>query len=193
MKNTYNVEIESKFLVTEEDYYRKLNFLVVNNPKLKGTASVLIINHYYDTEDLSLYKKGDTLRVRQKDNHLLLEYKQIKSFDTNKRVCKEFSQPIRSLPKIISDLSAFNIGNKNIKFRYIGNTTSERTNFRLEEINIFFDKNFYLGKLDHEIELEIFEGINIDKYKKLLDLDVNFKNNFKSKYMRFAETYFNWE
>lgn len=174
-----------------KDFNTKLNLLIAS-PKFKKVSNFILINHYYDTEKLDLYKNGDTLRIRQNDISLVLEYKKKQATYGEKRICKEFSKPVEILSKFISCPEAFDLAHKNNNFKYLGSTTTSRIKFESPDVDIFFDKNYYLGNLDYEIEIETSENADISVWKKLLNI-INLKGNFHSKYERFAETYIKFE
>jgi uncharacterized protein YjbK len=149
-----------------------------------------LINHYYDSKNFSLYKNGNTLRVRQKNSNLLLEYKRKQSENKEPRVCKEFSKVITHLPDFISNtqMPELELECKSISFKYLGSLITERASFEIDNIKIAFDKNYYFGNLDYEIEIEISKHLNAEKLEQLLSVK-ELKRNFRSKYTRFLEKY----
>jgi uncharacterized protein YjbK len=193
----YNLEIETKFLVKKENFYEKMNLLYSDNSGVNKIDSKIIINYYYDTSSMNLSEQGDTLRIRQFDRTLTLQYKKFKKIEENKRICNEFSFPIKKLPKTIlnSNLSSKlpNIKNINEVYVYVGNTTVERKIFEFKGIKIFFDKNYYLGNIDYELEIESLDNSKIIEFKKKLNLEINFNREIKSKYKRFLEAYLNFK
>ena len=68
MKNT---EYEYKQLITVDTY----NILMSNLDNITNHRDIIQINYYYDDESFSLFEKDETLRVRQKQDQLILERK----------------------------------------------------------------------------------------------------------------------
>lgn len=178
-------EYEKKIIVTEIQFKKIYEFL-------KGKACesrVLQINYYYDTEEFDLYNKNETLRIRQKERKLELEYKYGKKYDRGVRKCEEISKSIENVPLILKKNFI-----KNFDFLeqecYIlkGNMVTERYNFDLADVIISLDCNYYLGKMDLELEVEGKGAVKtIENWCNKLELVE--KRSGEGKYTRFVKQY----
>ena len=137
-----NIEYEKKKLLTKNEYdelFHKLSKIVLGK-------SFIQINYYYDTDSLCFSKRNETVRIRMRDEKLTFEYKLHKQQINNTKVSKEIIESTKFFPKTISI--------NNIKLSLIGNMTTYRTNFQLDNALVSLDVNYYLGKIDYEIEVE---------------------------------------
>jgi len=107
---------------------------------------IMQINYYYDTSDFMLFNSRATLRVRQIESMLKLQYKYNKNYSGDIRISEEYSEKISELPKTITV--------NGVETQNIGFMLTERINFSLENCIISLDKNHYLGVVDFEIEVE---------------------------------------
>lgn len=164
------IEIEKKSLITEKEYlflYGKLQ-LIPNYKVIKQ------INYYYDTPNLDLFHKNETLRIRQIDHLLKLQYK-CKKIDIGEiRETSEFSKNMKTIPKIII-INNFETNN-------VGNLFTERMTAKINNCTICLDKNIYFGSIDYELEIEAEKYGDIPG--KLYGL--SFEKTDKSKYDRFV-------
>lgn len=137
-----NLEFERKRLITKEEYDKRMAELL----NVESPTEFIQINYYYDTAAFDMLKRNETVRIRLKDNGLNLEQKLQKSFVNGTRVCEEKSKPIGKLLKsiIIQQYELF----------LIGCMTTQRTNFKINNCLVSLDKNYYLGIIDYEIEIE---------------------------------------
>lgn len=170
------MEFERKRLVTKEKYEKMVTELL----NVGSATEFIQINYYYDTTSFDMLKRNETVRIRLKDNGLNLEHKLHKAYINGTRVCEEKSKPIKELPKsvIIQQYEMF----------LIGCMTTLRTNFKINNYLVSLDKNYYLGIIDYEIELE-FDGCLIDDISNVFDSLGIQPANSKGKYSRFIEKY----
>lgn len=164
-------EFERKAMINEEVYYCLIETL---SPSIK-CKKAFQINYYYDTPMFTFMHAGETLRVRQIENELKVQYKYNKSITDNIRTCDEFSAKIYSLPAKI-------IVNK-IETTNIGSLITERTNFHIDKYLISIDKNYYLGLVDFEIEIESEKICDVP----LILNNIEFKGLCKGKYERYLD------
>lgn len=181
------IEREMKMMLTESEYMKTLKML--SEKYGDEVSSILQINYYFDDEQLSLFNKGQTLRIRQIEDKLKLEYKSKK---------KEFNSIFKSEEKSI-DMKEFKysidlkkelfVGGINNTYKYIGNLFTYRINYKIFDAIVSIDKNLYLGKVDYEIEIEANSTDSIVYVKKMLDL--KFEKSKFGKYKRFVKQYNN--
>jgi uncharacterized protein YjbK len=138
-----NLEFERKRLITKEEYEKRMAELL----NVGSATEFIQLNYYYDTAAFDMLKRNETVRVRLKDNGLNLEHKLHKSFVNGTRVCEEKSKPIGELPKSIII--------QQYELLLIGCMTTQRTNLMMNNCLVSLDKNYYLGIIDYEIEIEI--------------------------------------
>ncbi len=166
-------ELEIKQLITKEVYNFKLSELI----KLSSSENFVQVNYYYDTPEYDIFNKNETLRIRLKDSGLKLERKCNNYYINDTRVCEEYSRHIDFLPQsIIIDHNHLNL---------IGCMVTARTNFKFDNCVISLDKNYYLGKIDYEIEIESNEVVNIPIQ---LSNIINHEEITPGKYTRFIST-----
>jgi uncharacterized protein YjbK len=168
-----STEYERKQLLSEDKY----NLLFATLSKDASCNEVLQINYYFDSSDFILYAKGETLRIRQKSGKLSLERKFNKRISSDGiRICDEKDMPMSNLP--------FLIKSDGIEYRYIGDLVTLRKNFEFENSLVSLDINYYLGKVDYEIEIESYKSISVPK--SIIEI-VKFENRQIGKYSRFIE------
>ncbi len=111
------LEREMKFLVDQAEFER----LMTAAQALYPDAEVKVleqVNYYYDTEDLSFYTQGMTLRVREIDGSFAIERKTNKGYENGVREAEEVTTAVDALPeeiegaKLGSDLSGFGAPHK---------------------------------------------------------------------------------
>ena len=137
-------EREGKRLVPKEEFEALLH--VVSCLALSAGEQRLQINHYYDTIDHGLGKEGVCVRIRQTEGRPLAGT--VKKHVKN-GISEESSFRVERLPRFITY--------KNRLLHRLGALTTQRTDFRIERLGVLsFDRNFYLGTADYEIELELY-------------------------------------
>lgn len=136
------VERELKILLTAEEF-TGLQMTVCKYAKPK-----IQTNYYFDTETLSMNRKGVTCRIRFKDG----VYKAtVKSHNSDTSISTEYDlgKSIEFNPNIFGVLG----------FCCYGNLSTERfTIFKNDELDMVLDRNNYLGKTDYELEIEYAEN-----------------------------------
>jgi len=136
-------EFERKKILTKEEY----DALLIKMSKVVVGHSFIQVNYYYDTSTLTYSNANETVRVRLKESNITFERKFGKQFFNKTCISKETATSIETLPKtIILD------GNE---LTLIGNMVTFRSNFQLETFTVSLDKNYYLGIIDYEIEVEV--------------------------------------
>jgi uncharacterized protein YjbK len=158
------VENEFKYFLTVEKY--NAIYCDLKNETLKSNHYIQI-NYYYDTQDHILNRNGITFRIRQKENDLKLQIKSPVSQKESLFVKNEIEKVVKRLPLRIDtntlDIELPCTGNVNV----IGSLVTERIECKYKDfIEIDLDKNFYLGTVDYELEIE-FKG---NYYKDVLQL-----------------------
>ena len=176
------IEQEIKSIITEFLLFKYKNIL----DGLTEHSRILQINYYYDTDDFQLNSIGNTLRIRQKENKLVLQYKYEKQYTGNERTCREYEIEIYKFPQYLSsnDLPCNIIDSTHYKF--VGSLITERFDYKYAETNISLDKSYYLGKCDYEIEIEFQDYKKAESILKLLSIE---KSEFHEmgKYSRFVK------
>jgi len=164
-------EFERKSVVSESDYAALLQEL--NNDFV--CKDVFQINYYYDTTDFALFRSDETLRIRQIGNNLNLQYKHNKRHIDNMRISDEYSEKMDELPKsiAINGVETYNVGFM----------VTQRANFDLGNGIVSLDKNYYLGVVDYEIEVEGENGFDVPEILR----EVDFQPDSIGKYSRYME------
>lgn len=168
-----SIEIEYKCLIEEKIYDKILEFY--HNEKIK---KYIQINYYFDTPDFSFFSNNTTLRVRQKENQLLIQYKYGKSTEKSIRTSKEYVLETEKFPLTIR------LDNKLANL--LGNLITERIEINYCGAKLCLDKNFYLGSIDFELEIETADKVVINKIVEELKLE---EIPIRGKYSRFIDKY----
>ena len=150
---------------------------------------ILQINYYFDTPDFQLNSLGNTLRVRQINNELVLQYKYDKHYNGTEKTCEEFEISIQALPLyILSNALPNDTHNPALHYNYIGSLVTERLDYLYGQAIISLDKSYYLGKCDCEIEVEFQDYKMANEILRLLSIE-EIETFEMGKYSRFAREY----
>lgn len=182
------IEKEIKKMCSFEEF-RTYKILLEKSTRICNSENRLQINYYYDTFDYFLNKNHETLRVRQKDNHIKLQYKYNKRCENMSQISQEFEMNLEKfpiaissqiLPKLYPDIS-------DMEYFFVGVLVTERKNYSFKSAIISFDTNYYLGLCDYEIEIEYQDYNDALEIVSLLNIDT-YNPCFKGKYSRFVDT-----
>lgn len=177
------IEQEIKSLISESMFLKYKNIL----DGLTTYARILQINYYFDTPNFQLNSLGNTLRIRQKENQLMLQYKYEKQYTGIQKTCKEFEVALQRFPSYISS-NDFPCGiiEPDPSYRFVGNLITERLDYLYAETDISLDKSYYLGKCDYEIEIEYQDYKKAETILKLLAIEKTELHDM-GKYNRFVK------
>lgn len=149
------IENEYKVMLDINQYNRILDWLEKKySERLKRFIQ---INYYYDTPDWDLNRFGITLRVRHKEDSLSVELKRKIESDRHLNISRELSGKIDKLPLVLKadQLPWRDIPGGYDEFALQGSLVTERISCTIKNgLRIDLDKNFYLGIVDYEIEIE---------------------------------------
>lgn len=146
-----NLEIEVKYIIGKEEYYKLLNHFNLNIDD-----RFVQLNEYFDTEQKSLMAQKMMLRIRSKkvghkltlkvpEGEGLMEYNIPIPYE--KYLYIKQTGHITSLPI------------KETEFVKIGELTTHRIKTPYLEGELFLDENHYNNTIDYEIEYEVFKDI----------------------------------
>ena len=142
MGDVLMIEYEKKIILDAEEY-KYLISLIPNRD------TIIQENFYYDTDDFDMNALGVSCRVRKINNKYVATIKR-HCFGC-KNCSKETSMPVKDE----QDDKLFN----GLDVKFVGSLTTERTLLiRNEKIKVVLDKNFYLGIVDYEMEIEYMES-----------------------------------
>jgi uncharacterized protein YjbK len=117
----------------------------------------LQINYYYDTPDMMFNQRGITVRIRQKDDTLTETVKKHQT-GTNIFQSSEDCFTVCNLPIVMKY--------DNAELSLMGQVVTERFVKTFENsLMLMLDKNYYLGHVDYELELEFPENAQIEAVK----------------------------
>lgn len=138
------LEFEKKILLSEEEY----NLLSCFFSKDTDNSN-LHINYYYDTNTFDMNKKGITCRVRRKNGKLEAT---VKSHCGNKTECSvEISVDVNNQFQV----ECFEI----MGLKLQGSLVTNRNEIYNDGIcQAVLDCNFYLDRVDYELEIEYLQG-----------------------------------
>jgi uncharacterized protein YjbK len=177
------LEKEYKAIIGKEKFSRLQSFF--RDQGIKG-SKILQANYYYDSPSFELFSRHATLRVRQIDADLQVEYKCKVLVSSGINHSEEMSKKIEAVPQQI-DLSILDIDRVNGKYQMLGCLTTLRENFDFNGCLISLDKSIYLGTVDYELEIE-YEN-NFELEKNLLLLNEKTRTSLPGKYSRFLCAY----
>lgn len=180
------IESEFKCLLDLNHYEIILNEL----KKDFSLKSFIQVNYFYDSNNYELDKHDITFRIRQKENNLQMQLKCPVKRDGILTVKQELSEDIKDLPtKICTEASKWSelLPYKGDIF-LLGVLITERTKCNLNEaIEIDLDRNYYLGLVDYELEVEFGDGFKDEALSFVKDVvkDKEIKNVVGGKRDRF--------
>ena len=176
LQKTFNLFLKRGLNMTESELKYNLNlcqyiYLISNLKNKCESKSNIQINYYFDTDNFELDNKDITLRIRQIEESLKLELKLPIQNDGTLRIKNEFSKSINELPFVIKpdsdDLKEVLSCSDDLFLK--GTLVTERIKFSLgENIEIDIDKNYYMGVIDYELEVE-FQERSIEQAKKFIN------------------------
>lgn len=137
------LEYEKKVMLTADEYHAIVMFMCKQHPINIQT------NYYFDTDDLSMNRKGITCRIRAKDGKFLAT---IKSHGAEHPDCSIEEDLVE---KTEFDSKIFDT----IGLHHQGVLITERIVINKDSCcEIVLDRNTYLGFTDFELEVEYCEG-----------------------------------
>ena len=149
-----NIEIESKVLLTKDDFEKVLDALRADRYK-----RIKQVNHYIDSEDQALRRLGCALRIREKDDFVLtlktplseglLEKSQTISWRQYDRLAKNNIFPDGDIKNFLEIL-----GIKIEELKILTSLTTDRIEIPYKEGLLSLDTNVYSGNTDYELEME---------------------------------------
>jgi len=162
------LEQEVKVLLNETEFAR-LALL----SKSRAGKQVIQTNHYFDTADFWFDKQAITIRIREKGDDYTITIKVTDLQNTNSKIktSQEFNYPLdyQMFAKLIQSETGLNTHDFQFapeinlyqeqlaRIKYLGKLVTERTKFRPADNlpYVELDKNYYLDKVDWELECEI--------------------------------------
>ena len=182
-----NIEIEKRVMLNESQYKALFNYAL----GYKDKKEMVLINHYFDDEDLSLRKAHHMLRIRNiGENRYELTLK-IKGDDGDIEInepleaskVEELLFKFRCPSKLINEYIS-NVTHKEIK--YITSLKTERIEIMFDDYLFVLDKNYYTTVIDYDLEIEARDMSiatkAIEKYCN--DFGMQYDPNYKSKSRR---------
>jgi uncharacterized protein YjbK len=149
------IENEYKFLIEKECFYNLLQKAKAYYASIKADERIQI-NYYYDTDALELHKQNITLRARQTEDSLKLEVKRHLHKQDEFQTSNEIVCDIHHISNNLYASSHPALGLNPLQcYKLQGTLTTYRTTIlQSDKVAIVFDKSFYLGICDYEIEIE---------------------------------------
>ena len=188
-----SIEIESKALISQEDYSKILKHYEFETSKEYDQT-----NHYIDTPEFTLKQLGIGLRVRIIGSNYVLTLKAPLAeglYEKDQIISKEEFQKLRkgeSFPEgiILDFVRMFGVDPTSLKI--LAKLTTHRVEVEIEKINkrLCIDKNVYNQITDYELELQ---ANTLDSGKVQLKaicdhVGITYNENFKSKQSRAMES-----
>lgn len=156
----YFIEREIKLKMTKKQFNDLISSFIILDQKTQK-------NFYFDSISSSLMQRKASLRIREKDKLLRLQYKTPRDSDSNKySIRKEYiyGDLLNSVPNYITSKTFVNLFHEiktidpgfdeNDKYLLQGSLRTVRYTVDILGYKCQCDKNDYLGKDDYEFELE---------------------------------------
>ena len=143
-------ELERKFLVSPEEFDRCLAHMATRS---SGEPPYVQVNYYFDTPDHALYRVHAMLRVRRKEDRLLLQYKHARTVTDSLFCCNEEEAPLSEFPNVVNPKDFFPEA-PDCSCLLQGDLVTLRRDFCFPSAVVSFDENIYFGHRDFEIEIE---------------------------------------
>lgn len=173
-------EFEYKRLLTKETYEAICRWC----KQLYQGRKNMQINYYYDTPDGTCHGSNITVRVRQKGTELkgTVKYHNIVNapYASNEQLFRVHSLPM-----------SLEFGGRWLTL--MGQLVTERIRIPVAEgVELMLDRNYYLGKVDYELELEFLPEAQYraDAFLQWLEQQFTLQQGGKHKSARFFDTLF---
>lgn len=189
MDMSQHIEIEFKNLLLKEEFARLCAYFHVLNSDFIRQE-----NHYFDTQDFSLKNLGCALRIREKNGHFEMTFKQPHPdglLETNENVSEKQAlsfingEDLQS-GAIYSTLTGIGIHPKELT--YFGTLATERAEFPYNGGLLVLDCSSYLNIQDYEVEYEVTNKVDGELifHQLLNELQIPVRKT-KNKVRRFYE------
>ena len=182
-----NIEIEKRVMLTEEQYNDLLRYALT----YKSRKEMVLENHYFDDEDLSLRNAHHMLRIRSINDdefELTIKVKGDKGdLEINEPLNKyEVNNLIREL--VIGNEEINNIikNDTNKKIKYITSLNTKRIEIEFDNYLFVLDKNYYSSVIDYDLEIESSDlDVAEETIKKYCsEFHLQYSTSYKSKSRR---------
>ena len=133
------LEFEKKVILTKEEYY------FLKEQQRDSAVTAVQSNHYYDTDDFELSRRGITCRIRERDGCCTATIKEHQtkwedcSVENSKRVKNRYDDALF----------------RDMDVSYQGSLETVRITYMPQPgISVMLDRNSYLEIVDYELEIE---------------------------------------
>lgn len=182
-----NIEIEKRVMLTEEQYNDLLRYALT----YKSRKEMVLVNHYFDDEDLSLRNAHHMLRIRSINDdecELTLKVKGDKGdLEINEPLNKyEVDNLIRKLVIDNEEINNIIKNDTNKKIKYITSLKTKRIEIKFDNYLFVLDKNYYSDIIDYDLEIE---SSNLDVAEETIkkycsEFHLQYSSSYKSKSRR---------
>lgn len=182
-----NIEIEKRVMLNEEEYNKLLQYAFTYSNR----KETVLINHYFDDENLSLRNAHHMLRIRSINNdefELTLKVKGDKGdLEINEPLNKyEVDNLIKKLVIENEEINNFIRNDTDKEIKYITSLKTERIEIEFDNYLFVLDKNYYSDVIDYDLEIESTDlNVAIETIKKYCsDFHLQYSSSYKSKSRR---------
>lgn len=178
------IEKERKIVLSQKEYSRLDEAFQWHECK-KQT------NYYYMDSEHILEEKKITVRVREKDNKNLLQFKIPMGEENSLHIHKEYEEEINAIPGVILGTKLREVIHLDIPDAVqIGNLVTLRKKYIWADgTEICLDQNEYLNSVDYEIEIEYINSIDEEIFGVLRKNQIDYSKNVRGKFSRFLNRY----
>lgn len=153
-----NIEIEFKNMLNKENFIKLQKYFKINEQDF-----LIQINHYFDTDGLSLGQKKAALRIREKGGRFELTLKKIAEagvLEINQSISDEKAKAMigeNSFPsgEVKDELILMDVKPESLEYK--GMLQTRRAQVPYKKGLIMLDHSTYFGREDFEIEYEVDE------------------------------------
>lgn len=182
-----NIEIEKRVMLTEEQYNDLLRYALT----YKSRKEMVLENHYFDDEDLSLRNAHHMLRIRSINGdefELTLKVKGDKGdLEINEPLNKyEVDNLKRKLVIDNEEINNIIKNDTNKKIKYITSLKTKRIEIEFDNYLFVLDKNYYSDVIDYDLEIESSDlDVAEETIKKYCsEFHLQYSSSYKSKSRR---------
>lgn len=183
-ENMYAKEQEVKRILSQDEYdFLKCQF--------DFDEEFTQINFYYADKCGIIEEKGITIRVRKKNEKIVLQVKEPVVKNGALRIHNEYEKIIKKIPCCITAKELLELCNIKLADVYL---LDKLVTFRLikwwnNTTQICLDKNQYLGVIDYEVEIEYENELEPDIIDQFTKWHISFDKKVVGKFHRFKQEY----
>lgn len=150
-----NIEYERRVMLTKNQYKSLIDYALL----YKDRRELVLINHYFDDEDLSLRTNHKMLRIRninENEYELTLKIKgENGDTEINESIKKEsVDELIKHFEIDNEEINEYLGSSPHKEIKYITSLRTERIEIKFKDYLFVLDRNMYSDIVDYNLEIE---------------------------------------